>query len=196
MNTAEQIVDAYFRLCRDCFTISDRKVAKGNNRQIDILAYHLKSKTEYHVEVGVTHRENWCPTIAELGEKFDHKFFGLPGERDGKSPNTDHAKKKHYFDKIEKEYERVGFHPTTVKRVWVCWMVKDRNNPEPFQLKHAVGHLGGRQFEIEVLSMRDYVLAKLEKAIGTSNYDDVILRTLGFIKQREKQQAIAPGEVD
>jgi hypothetical protein len=188
MNTAEQIVDAYFRLCRACFTISDRKVVKGNNRQIDILAYHLKTKTAYHVEVGVTHRENWCPTIEILRDKFDHKFFGKPAEKSNKSPNTDAAKNKNYFDKIEKTYESVG-----LDRVWVCWMVRGRDDSAPFTLTHEVPHLPGRRFEIEVLSMRDYVLDKLEEAIGTSNYDDVILRTIGFIKQREEQEA-EPGD--
>jgi hypothetical protein len=32
MNAAEHIVESYFRLCRGCFTLSDRKVKDGNNR--------------------------------------------------------------------------------------------------------------------------------------------------------------------
>lgn len=32
MNAAEHIVEAYFRLCRNCFTMTDRKVVGGNNR--------------------------------------------------------------------------------------------------------------------------------------------------------------------
>ena len=191
MNTAEQIVDAYYRLCEDCFTISDRKVLGGNNRQIDILAYHLKDRRAYHVEVGVTH-----PAIKELGEKFDRKFFGKPGERDGSSSNTDQAKGKNYFDKILQTYESVGLVPTEVNRVWVCWMVKGRKDPAPFTMTYAVPHLKNKKFDIQVLSMRDHVLNKLEEKIGTSNYDDVILRTLGFIKQRENQQAVAPGDDD
>jgi len=37
------------------------------------------------------------------------------------------------------------------------------------------------------LSLRDFILPELAKAIGTANYDDEILRTLGFIKQLEWQ---------
>ena len=39
----ERIVESYFRIERKCFTITDIKIPKGNNRQIDILAYSLKS---------------------------------------------------------------------------------------------------------------------------------------------------------
>ncbi|MDP1539464.1 MAG: hypothetical protein U0998_10730 [Moraxellaceae bacterium] len=67
MNAAEHIVDAYFRLARGCFMLADKKVKKGNNRQLDILAYHLKDQLEFHIEVGVTHQENWRPTLEELG---------------------------------------------------------------------------------------------------------------------------------
>ena len=195
MNTAEQIVDAYFRLCRDCFTISDRKVIAGNNRQIDILAYQLRDKKAFHIEVGVTHRENWCPTVAQLGAGFEKKFFGMPRERLGGSANTDHAKGKSYFDKIEDTYRHLGLDPSTINRVWVCWMVHDGDNSAPFTLSYTSPRIG-RTFNIEVISLRDYVIKELEKAIGTSNYDDVILRTLGFIKQRESQQAVAPEDDD
>ena len=66
MNAAEHIVESYFRLCRHCFTRTDQKVPQGNNRQFDVLAYNVKDKVPYHIEVSVTHQENWCPTIEEL----------------------------------------------------------------------------------------------------------------------------------
>jgi hypothetical protein len=191
MNAAEHIVDAYFRLRRDCFTFSDRKVTKGNNRQLDILAYHVKQKLQYHVEVGVTHQENWCPTLEELGPQFEKKFFGAPPERKGKTGGTtDFEKGKSYFSQIEETYTEVGFSPDHVKRVWVCWIVKGNESNKPLVVQFDSKHLN-RKVEIEILSLRDFILPELANAIGTANYDDEILRVLGFVKQRELQTAVA-----
>lgn len=191
MNAAEHIVDAYFRLVRGCFTLADRKVLGGNNRQLDILAYHLKDRLAFHIEVGVTHRENWCPTLEELGPQFEKKFFGISPERKGRSAGTtDFEKGKNYFPKIEATYREVGFAPADVKRVWVCWIVKNHKDAKPIETDHHSQHLS-QSFKIEVLSLRDFVLPELANAIGTANYDDEILRTLGFVKQRERQSAVA-----
>lgn len=46
-------------------------------------------------------------------------------------------------------------------------------------------------FEVEVLGLRDFILPELADAIGTANYDDEILRTLGFVKQRELQTSVS-----
>lgn len=190
MNTAEHIVEAYFRLARGCFTLVDMKVKKGNNRQLDILAYHLKDKLEYHIEVGVTHQENWCPTLEELGSKFEKKFFGISPERKDKSSGTtDFEKGKSYWPQIEATYSEVGFSPSTVRRVWVCWVVKGVNDPTPIKLNFKSEHLS-RMFEIEIISLRDFILPELQSAIGTANYDDEILRTLAFVKQRELQSDV------
>lgn len=191
MNAAEHIVESYFRLRRGCFTFSDRKVTRGNNRQLDILAYDVKRKLQFHIEVGVTHQKNWCPTLEELGPQFEKKFFGAPPERKGKSGGTtDFEKGKTYFPQIEATYAEVGFLPAKVKRVWVCWIVKGAVSAKPLVLQFHSEHLS-RTFEIEILSLRDFVLPELADAIGTANYDDEILRTLGFIKQQELQAAVA-----
>lgn len=71
MNTTEKIVEAYFRLCKNCFTYPDMKVINGNNRQLDLLAYNLMDNSQYHIEVSVTHQENWCPTPEQLVDMFD-----------------------------------------------------------------------------------------------------------------------------
>jgi hypothetical protein len=187
MNAAEHIVESYFRFCRGCFTLSDRKVVRGNNRQLDILAYQVKEKLQFHIEVDVTHRPNWCPTREKLGPEFEKKFFGAPPERMGKTAGTtDFEKRKSYFPQIKKTYVAAGFSPAEVKRVWVCWIVKEEENTKPLVLPFHSKHLK-RTFKIEVLSLRDFVLPELENAIGTANYDDEILRALGFIKQRESQ---------
>jgi hypothetical protein len=194
MNAAEHIVESYFRLCRGCFTISDRKVTSGNNRQLDILAYDLKRKLQFHIEVSVTHRQNWCSTIEELRVEFERKFFGAPPKREGAVGGaTDFEKGKSYFPKIEEAYVECGFSPACVKRVWVCWMVKAKDNSKPIVEQFRFDHPEG-SFEIEILSLRDYVLPALEKAIGTANYDDEILRIIGFMKERESQVKAASGQ--
>lgn len=191
MNAAEHIVDAYFRLARGCFTLADRKVPKGNNRQLDILAVHLVKGEQFHVEVGVTHQENWCPTIEELGSHFEKKFFGAPQERNGKNAGTtDFEKKKSYWAQIEGTYREVGFDPARLRRVWVCWILKNRRDSNPVPITFPSKHLC-KEFKIEIMSLRDFILPALQEAIGTSNYDDEILRTLGFVKQRELQSAKA-----
>lgn len=187
MNAAEHVAESYFRLCRNCFTISDRKVTRGNNRQLDILAYDLKSERQFHVEVSVTHRQNWCPTIEELKVEFEKKFIGAPPKREGAVGGaTDYEKGKSYFRQIEETYIECGFSPAHVKRVWVCWMVKAKDNSKPIVEQFKFDNPKA-SFEIEILSLRDYVLPALESAIGTANYDDEILRIIGFMKERESQ---------
>lgn len=189
MNAAEHIVDAYFRLARGCFTFPDCKVKSGNNRQLDILAFHLKTKSAFHIEIGVTHRENWCPTLEELSPHFEKKFFGAPPERKGRSEGTtDFEKGKSYWNQIETTYKEIGFNSETVQRIWVCWLVKGLTDAKPIKRSFHSKHLS-KSFDIEIISLRDHVLPELEKAIGTSNYEDEVLRTLGFLKQREIQIA-------
>jgi hypothetical protein len=187
MNAAEHIVEAYFRLCLNCFTMTDRKVVGGNNRQLDILAYNLQSKLQYHVEVSVTHRQNWCYTIEQLIWEFERKFLGVPPKRAGAAVGTtDFEKGKTYFQQIARTYTDCGFSSADVKRVWVCWIVKDKDNSKPILEKFGLNRQDG-PFEIEILSLRDYVLPALMKKVNTSNYDDEILRTFSFMNERARQ---------
>lgn len=166
----------------------DKKVSSGNNRQFDILAYSIQENSQYHIEVGVTHRENWCPAIDDLEQSFEKKFFGKPPEREGANKgNTDNEKGKSYFPSIIKTYEEIGFDPSKIHRVWVCWMLKgEEDNTKPI-FKKFRPYQPNEEFCIEILSLRDYVLPQLLEKIGTSNYDDEVLRTLGFMKQKEQQ---------
>jgi hypothetical protein len=190
MNASEHIVDAYFRLVRGCFTLADKKVIKGNNRQLDVLAYHLKSREAFHIEVGVTHQQNWCLSIEELAPHFDKKFFGTSPERKGAVDGmTDFEKGKSYWSKITETYENVGFNPEEVIRVWVTWIVRGVDGRSPINVEFYSNHLN-RTFPIQILSLRDYVLPQLQNEIGTANYDDELLRVLGFVKQRELQSAM------
>jgi hypothetical protein len=185
MNAAEHIVEAYFRLRRQCFTLPDHKVAGGNNRQFDILAYNLATQSQYHIEVSVTHQLNWNESSDDLSSSFEKKFFGVPPERE--SPRSDFKLGKNFFAQIEQAYESVGFLPADVQRVWVCWFLKQADNSKPILLQHHSKGLNDT-FQIEVLSLRDYILPELTNAIKTAYYDDEILRTLGLMKQREVQK--------
>lgn len=189
MNAAEHIVESYFRLCKNCFTRVDVKVESGAGRQLDILAYNIENSKEYHIEVAVTHRLNWCPSEDDFKEYFEKKFFGVPPVRaNARNGLTDHERNKNYFDAIKKTYKENGFldnKDSPVKRVYVCWAIKGETQPnEPRNVQHVIE---GENFSIEVLSMRDVVIPELIKKIGTANYDDEVLRTLAFLKQCDEQ---------
>lgn len=185
MNTTEKIVESYFRLCHGCFTMADMKVINGNNRQIDLLAVNIKTNEEYHVEVSVTHQENWCPTIEDLFPEFEKKYFGAPTKREGK--NTDYVLGKTYEKQIYKTYESVGLNPKSIKRIWVCWTVVDSDNID-WQMEQYCKKKGIKKSAIEILSFRDVIIPSLMKKVATSNYEDDVLRTLSLLQQFEKQQ--------
>jgi len=166
--------------------MADLKVIHGNNRQIDLLAVNLKSGEQYHVEVSVTHQENWCPTPADLFPEFEKKYFGIPTKREGK--NTDYALGKTYEKQIFKTYEAVGLNSRNIKRVWVCWTVIDADNIE-HQLEQYRKKRGIKKGAIEILSFRDVIIPSLMEKVATSNYEDDVLRTLSLLQQFEKQQS-------
>lgn len=57
MNAAEQIVEVYYQQLKHSFTARDIKVIGGNNRQLDLLAYHPQDRECHHVEtsISITH---------------------------------------------------------------------------------------------------------------------------------------------
>lgn len=184
MNTTEKIVEAYFRICMSCFTIPDIKVIHGNNRQIDLLAYHVLSKTEYHVEVSVTHGVRWCPTPAKLRSMFDRKFFGIPPKRAGE--NTDYAKGKSYSDAIFQTYKRYGLTSNKIKRVWVSWTIREPENLEHIMREYMRVH-GIAENPISLISFRDQIMPELLEAVSTAHYEDDALRTFSLLRQYQKQ---------
>lgn len=184
MNTVEKIVESYYRLCEKCFTIPDVKVINGNNRQIDLLAYNLISKKQYHIEVSVTHCQRWCPTPEVLKNNFDKKFFGVPPKREGK--NTDYSKGKTYEQNIFETYMSYGMNHISIQRVWVCWTVSEA---EELDNKLSVYSKKKKLTDnIEVVSFRDKIIPNLKEKITTSNYEDDALRTLSLLQQYEQQK--------
>lgn len=190
MNTTEQIVEAYFRVVRKCFTMTDVKVQGGNNRQMDLLAYDIKKGEQYHVEIGVTHVARWNPTLDQLKTRFDHKFLGMPREREG--PRTDFARGKEYLTAIKRTYREVGFDPRKVQRIYICWTPPHDADFEAKLLKYCRLRRLGKN-PIRVVGFRDVVLYELMQATGTSNYDDPLLRIISLLKQYQVQRAAALG---
>jgi len=182
MNAVEHIVEAYYRICRKCFTMHDVKIPKGNNRQLDLLAVNLSDKSQFHIESSVTHVPRWCPDVAKLEEAFDRKFLGAPAKREG--PNRDLAKGKTSQQAISDAYKLLGLEPEKVQRVWVLWTINDPDNLITFleEYKKKKG------IKIQVLSLRDEIIPELQKMVDTANYDDEVLRTLSLLKQMEAQK--------
>lgn len=186
MNTAEKIVESYFRHCLDCFTMSDVKVEAGNNRQLDLVAIHLPMGEAYHVETTVK-IAGFCPTLEKLRTAFEHKFFGAP--RANAKPTGDHALGKNYRPAINRTYKRLGLTPSKVRRVYVCWTVNGVDDEELEDFCRGFSrryHLGRNP--IQVWSFRDRILPELVEAVGTSNYDDDALRTLSLLGAAERQR--------
>ncbi|MEO8210239.1 MAG: hypothetical protein ABI840_06735 [bacterium] len=189
MNTAEHIVELYYRFILNCFTISDIKIPFGNNRQFDLLA--LKPKKEnpqlFHVEIGVTHDERWTMDLDQLKNKFEYKFFGTVKEKITNSKRTDKAKGKNYFKPISEVYKNYGFNFEEVVRVYCIWHFK--HNDEDFLLwrKNLANDFKINENKIVLLSFRDTVLPELIKGIKTNNYDDDLLRILSLLNQYELQ---------
>ena len=181
MNAAEHIVDCYYRIVEQCFTMSDAKVIGGINRQLDILAANLTTGAQYHIESSVTHRTGSAPKAADLKRIFSKKFLGLPEKRSGKK--TDYALGKSYKKNIEETYKSYGLDPKKVNRVFVCWILHPKSDADKFLKEFESEH----KFKISVISFRDTILPKLREAVRTANYDDEILRTIGFIKEHDLQ---------
>ena len=167
MNTVERIVACYFQIVRSCLTASDIKVPHGNNRQFDILAANLRTGPRYHVEAGVTHSENWCPTPDIIENLFRQKFSGVPKPREG--TNTDHAKGKSYLQHIKSAYDLYGFDFQTLSRVWCCWSVR-YGAPATVadRLCSVAREYGVTNPTCEVLSSRDDVIPTLISEVSDS----------------------------
>jgi len=184
MTTTEKIVESYFRFCKKCFTIPDVKVIKGNNRQIDLLAYNAATSEQFHVEINVTHCQNWCPKKEELINNFEKKFFGTPPYKEGK--NTDYAKGKKYESVIFETYKAYGLNEKNIKRIWICWTLLDKKNIET-EVKLYCKQKGLLKNPIRIIEFRDEIIPKLLKEVSTTNYEDDLLRTLSLLRQYERQ---------
>jgi len=187
MNTTEHLVELYYRLCHKNFTYTDFKIEGGNNRQFDVLAYSKMTNELRHIEVSVTHSTRWTADLENLKHDIRFKFFGIPKNKRPDNPNTDFNKGKTYRPQIVNAYRQFGFEWDEVIRVWCLWYHPN----EPNVINSWKDDLS-QEFDLpaekfEILSFRDKVLPELSESVGTSNYDDDILRTISLIDQRRRQ---------
>ena len=122
MNTTEHLVKLYYRHCHNSFTYTDFKVPRGNNRQVDVLAYNKLNNTLRHIEVSVTHSTGWTAGLHSLKNDIRFKFFGVPKNKRPDNPNTDFNKGKTYRPQIQSAYNQFGFQRNEVIRVWYLWV--------------------------------------------------------------------------
>lgn len=189
MNTTEHLVEVYYRQ-QGCFTATDIKVERGNNRQLDLLAFNYMTKIFYHIEVSVAHGEHWAASLNDIREKIRFKYFGEPYNKRPDNPNTDFAKGKKYLEPIKETYTKFGIDYNLIKRVWCVWCLNDTTDQDIENWKQSLAsEFGLRASNFEILSFRDEVLPRLLENIGTAYYDDELLRTLSLIKEYNKQKA-------
>lgn len=186
MNTTEHLVEVYYRQM-GCFTATDIKIVRGNNRQFDLLAFNIQTKKYYHVEVSVAHGEQWQSSLNDLKEKIRYKFFGSPKNLRPDNPNTDFNKGKSYLDSIKLTYQKFGLDFYKVVRVWCAWSLSDPDSAIDLWKKDIASEFGLTESNFEILLFRDTVLPELLGSIGTAYYDDELLRTISLISEYNKQ---------
>lgn len=186
MNATEHLVELYYRQ-QNNLTFTDFKVEGGNNRQFDVLAYHKPTDKLRHIEVSVTHwmSKNDATALDNLEEKFNRKFFGAP--RFSTKQNSDFQKGVNYKNRIQEAYKEFGFEWNKVIRVWCLWTYPSDEQITQFKNLMAKQH-NLQQENFEILSLRDDVIPFLQKQIGTSNYDNHILRVLSLLNQSQIQK--------
>lgn len=187
MNAAEQLVEAYFQHVGGCLTRSDVKVHCGAGRQFDLIAYSVPTEQAFHIEVDVTHKLSWSRSPAKRAMYIEKKFFGVPPERTGASSGrTDFERGKCYFPAIRSQYSQLGLNPDKITRVLVSWVLHEDHAVTHKKLPH-LSAVAGAAFAIHFLSFRNLVLPALLGQVGTSNYENEMLRILSLTKQRDEQ---------
>ncbi|NLI99463.1 hypothetical protein GX441_12530 [bacterium] len=179
MNATEHIVETYYRLVKHCFTITDVQVEKGVNRQIDLLSFQKGSGECFHVETTVTHELSWRPSLNKLETYIEYKFFGKP------KPSAKEA--KNYYQNICETYKKFGIDHKSVKRVICVWDIKESKEEVEKWLRSQEENLRIQKRSLSILFFRDDVIPELLKEIGTSNYNDEVVRVLSLLEQYRKQ---------
>lgn len=187
MTTTEHIVETYYRVVKNCLTLTDFKVIGGNNRQMDVLAYSPTEKEFRHIEVSVTHSENWTADLDHVKNDIGFKFFGLPRNSRPNNPNTDFSKGKTYKQQIKNAYKTFGIDWDKVIRVWCLWRYTETQTEIDNWKLELQKEFNVNANRFELLSFRDTILPRLFEMIGTANYSDEIMRTISLIKEYDRQ---------
>jgi len=187
MNTTEHLVEVYYRQI-GCFTVTDIKVIKGNNRQFDLLAFNYKTKKFYHVEVSVAHGLQWTDSLNDIKKKIDYKFFGNPKDLRPENSKTDFTKEKKYLEQIKATYSKFGIDYNEVIRVWCTWFIQENDITVNNWKNELASEYNLKPENFEILLFRDTLLPTLLENIGTAYYDDELLRTLSLLKEYTRQK--------
>ncbi|MGA3013862.1 MAG: hypothetical protein ABSD71_07480 [Bacteroidales bacterium] len=188
MNATEHLVEVYYRQL-GCFTATDIKIPKGNNRQFDLLAFNYTTKKLYHVEISVAHGEHWAGNLNDLKKRIRFKFFGFPRNNRPENSKTDFAKGKTYLNAIKATYLKYGIDYSEVVRVWCTWCLPPEKVTLDDWYQELATEFNLKSENFQLLLFRDTVIPTLLKNIGTANYDDELLRTLSLINQFNIQTA-------
>lgn len=186
MNTTEHLVEVYYRQS-GCFTATDIKIVKGNNRQFDLLAFNLQTQKYYHIEISVAHGQQWQASLNDIKERIRYKFFGSTKNLRPDNPNTDFNKGKSYLDSIKATYQKFGLEYDKLIRVWCTWCLTDTNSAIDTWKIEIANDFNLKPDNFEILLFRDTVLPTLLANIGTAYYDDELLRTLSLISEYNRQ---------
>lgn len=187
MNTAEKIVEAYFRYVKHCLTAADVKISGGNNRQIDLLAWNNKNRVAYHVETSVAASGryfNRSSSWKKLIPIFQNKFFALPKDCQTHDYCADESDPD--YAKLIRTYDRFGFVHHEVTRVFVCWNLEDYDLTE-VEIRSFFAQRRIPEERVHVISFRDEILPALRREVGSSNFEDDVLRTFSLLNEREDQ---------
>ncbi len=179
MNTAEHIIEIYMRLVKKSFTIVDVKVERGNNRQLDILSFDLQNNCSYHIESTATHRLRWKPNIDKLIEIFEKKFLGFTKSRNKRT--------EPFLQEILSTYREYGIKEID-HRIICVWYSDVSTDEIKKKLKSRLNKKYHKYINtLSIWSLRDKVINSIIKNMGTSNYEDEVLRTISFYREYDEQ---------
>lgn len=173
MNSAENLVEDYYRIVRNCLTTTDIRMDNNENNEFDLFAINNRINECFHIEINVSFK---ISRLDQLSDRIERKFLGL--DRKGMNPK---------FGDIERTYNRYGIssHSSRFYRVWVCWSVRGRDNRFHIPLFIRSRHLSSPMF-VTVISLRDYIFPRLCGAVGTCNYNNETSRMISLFNQRNR----------
>ncbi|GAB3995129.1 hypothetical protein GCM10028807_34460 [Spirosoma daeguense] len=116
-----------------------------------------------------------------------YKFFGVVRNSRPNNPKTDFMKGKSYLNSIKATYKNLGLEYDEVIRVWCTWCLSDKSSTIEAWKNEIAEEYNLKPDNFEILLFRDTVLPSVINSIGTSNYDDILLRTISLISEYNRQ---------
>jgi len=165
MNTVERVVDAYFRLCRQCFTMHDVGIVPNDNRKFGLVAINMCSGSQYHVECAIHYCTEWQPTEDELLDEFDRKFFGIP-----------------WSYEVFNGYRNIGINPGLVERIYCCWLPPKLSGLK--EMLHRYSVIRGIR-TLKIVSFHEEILPQVQEVSALSRQENDALKILGLLRKTD-----------